>query len=63
LKEYIKAKIEMEKIFTAINFDSSKKIFYHPRLPAFDSFQTINMPAHMKQDPLEIVHKFIIPPA
>jgi hypothetical protein len=63
LKEYIKAKIEMEKIFATINFDSGKKIFHFPRLPAFDSFQTINIPAHMKKDPLEIVHKFIIPPA
>jgi hypothetical protein len=62
LKEYIQAKNEMERKLTNMNFEIGREIFQFPRLPAFDSSQTINMPLYMRKDPLEIVHEFIVPP-
>ena len=52
----------MEKNLTNLNLELGKELFHFPRLPAFDSLQTVNIPLYMRKDPVEIVHEFIIPP-
>ncbi len=59
LKEYIKAKQEMEKKLLELSIHNSNLTISFPRLEEFESMQTINLPRHLKKLPQEIAFRYL----
>ena len=59
LKEYIKAKQEMENKLLELSPLNSHLTISFPRLELFDSLQTSNVPEYAKKLPEEIAYRYL----